>query len=73
MPYSVKSSKNGTTYYLHSKETNSRGGKRTLYYFAKSVQKEGGAVPLEAIPEGYQLTESAQTGLPLLTKQKRAG
>lgn len=70
MPYSVKSTKNGATYYLHTKETNSRGGKRTLYYFAKEVKKEDGAVPLDAVPEGFVVTESAHTGLPLL---KRVG
>ena len=66
MPYSVKSKKTGTQYYLHSKETESRGGKRLLYFFSKEV-KEGA---LDALPAGYVVTESAQTGLPLL---KRAG
>ena len=66
MPYSVKSNKTGTTYYLHSKETDSRGGKRTLYFFAKEV-KDGA---LDKLPDGYTVTESPQTGLPLL---KRAG
>lgn len=66
MPYSVKSKKTGTTYYLHSKETDSRGGKRLLYFFAKEV-KDGA---LDQLPAGYTVTESSQTGLPLL---KRAG
>jgi hypothetical protein len=66
MAYSVKSKKNGTTYYLHSKETDSRGGKRRLYFFKKDITD--GA--LDKLPEGYTVTESAQTGLPLL---KRAG
>lgn len=66
MPYSVKSNKTGQTYYLHSRETESRGGKRLLYFFAKEV-KDGA---LDSLPEGYIVTESAQTGLPLL---KRAG
>ena len=66
MPYSVESKKTGTKYYLHSRETESRGGKRLLYFFAKEV-KEGA---LDALPAGYIVTESAQTGLPLL---KRAG
>lgn len=66
MPYSVKSNKTGQTYYLHSRETESRGGKRLLYFFAKEV-KDGA---LDNLPEGFVVTESAQTGLPLL---KRAG
>ncbi len=65
MPYSVKSQKNGTEYYLHSQETDSRGGKRLLYFFRKVV-KEGA---LDALPEGYIITESAQTGLPLLKRK----
>ena len=64
MPYSVKSKKTGTTYYLHSKETESRGGKRLLYFFAKEV-KDGA---LDKLPDGYAVTESAQTGLPLLKR-----
>ena len=64
MPYAVTSKKTGTTYYLHSKETDSRGGKRRLYFFSKEV-KEGS---LDALPEGYAVTESAQTGLPLLKR-----
>jgi len=66
MPYSVKSQKTGATYYLHSRVTDSRGGKRTLYFFSKEV-KDGA---LDALPAGYTVTESSQTGLPLL---KRAG
>jgi hypothetical protein len=64
MPYAVQSKKTGATYYLHSKETESRGGKRLLYFFAKEV-KEG---VLEELPKGYIVTESAQTGLPLLKR-----
>lgn len=64
MPYSVKSKKTGVQYYLHSRETQSRGGKRLLYFFAKEI-KEGA---LDKLPEGYVVTESAQTGLPLLKR-----
>ena len=66
MAYAVTSKKTGTKYYLHSRETDSRGGKRRLYFFSKEV-KDGA---LDALPEGYTVTESEQTGLPLL---KRAG
>lgn len=70
MPYAVKSSKTGTTYYLHSKHTNSRGGKRLLYYFKKEVSNADGAKALDAIPDGFTVTESKQTGLPLLKRAR---
>lgn len=65
--FSHKSQKSGTTYYLHSKTTATRGGERTLYFFAKE-QKEGF---LEALPEGYTVVESAATGLPLLKRKDK--
>ncbi len=68
MPYSHKSSKNGTTYYLYSKETESRGGKRTLHFFKKEQTTDKDVIPVEAVPAGYVVTESAKTGLPLLKK-----
>jgi hypothetical protein len=64
MPYSVQSNKTGATYYLHSKETESRGGKRKLFFFSKEI-KDGA---LDTLPDGYAVTESAQTGLPLLKR-----
>ena len=64
MPYSVQSQKTGTTYYLHSKETASRGGKRRLFFFSKEI-KDGA---LDSLPDGFTVTESAQTGLPLLKR-----
>ena len=68
MPYSVVSKKNGTTYYLHSKESESRGGKRLLYFFKKEIKDDEGFHALNELPEGYTATESPQTGLPLLKK-----
>jgi hypothetical protein len=41
-----------------------KGGKRTLFFFSKS-QKEG---LLDSLPEGYSVVESRATGLPLLKK-----
>jgi len=64
MPYSVQSHKTGATYYLHSKETESRGGKRRLFFFSKEI-KDGA---LDSLPAGYVVTESKQTGLPLLKR-----
>ena len=69
MAYSVKSNKNGQTYYLHSKETDSRGGKRKLHFFKKEVSDANGMVALDALPAGYTVTESPQTGLPLLKRK----
>lgn len=63
MAYSYTNSK-GTTYYLHSRETESKGGsKRTLYFFAKEV-KDGA---MDAVPSGYHVSETAN-GLPVLKK-----
>ena len=63
--YSVKSKKNGTTYYLHSRTQETKGGKRTLHFFAKE-EKDGA---IDALPDGYQVVESEVTGLPLLKKK----
>ena len=69
MAYAHKSNKSGTTYYLHSKETESRGGKRTLFFFSKEIKEaKDGTLALDKVPDGYTVTESAQTGLPLLKK-----
>ncbi len=68
MAFSVRSVRNGVDYYLHLKKTESRGGERSLYFFQKEVSSEGGKVPQESMPEGYIVTESAITGLPLLKK-----
>lgn len=56
----------GNTYYLHSKETTLRNGrKQTLYFFGKEV-KDGS---LDAVPEGYEVSES-KNGLPVLKRSK---
>lgn len=67
MPFSVKSKKTGATYYLHAQEAESRGGKRKLYFFSKQI-KDGA---LDAVPPGYTVTESSQTGLPLLKRTEK--
>lgn len=66
MAYSVKSNKTGKEYFLHAKTTATKGGERTIYFFAGEV-KEGA---LNDLPAGYTVTESSSTGLPLLTKKK---
>jgi hypothetical protein len=57
----------GRTYYLHSKTTTLKSGKRqTIYFFAKDVRPDSA---LEAVPAGYMVSES-KNGLPVL---KRSG
>jgi hypothetical protein len=64
MAFTVVSAKTGDTYYLHSRVMQTKGGKRTLFFFSKT-QKEG---LLDSLPEGYSVVESKTTGLPLLKK-----
>jgi len=64
MAFSYKNSK-GTTYYLHSTTRELKSGKsQTLYFFAKT-EKAG---TLDAVPDGYQVSES-KNGLPVLKKK----
>jgi len=66
MAYSVQSKKSGKTYYLHSRLQKLRGGQEvTLYYFGGEA-KEGA---IDALPEGYVVSENTRTGLPLLKKK----
>jgi hypothetical protein len=69
MAYSVQSKKSGKTYILHARKQVLKGGQTvTLYYFAGEA-KEGA---LDALPAGYEVSENASTGLPLLKKIKPA-
>ena len=66
MAYSVQSKKSGKTYYLHSRLQKLRGGQEvTLYYFGGEA-KEGA---IDALPDGYVVSENTRTGLPLLKKK----
>jgi hypothetical protein len=63
MAFKYKNSK-GNEYILHARVTKLRNGKeQTLYYFSKE-QKENA---LDAVPEGYRVSETA-TGLPVLQR-----
>ncbi|BDI32743.1 hypothetical protein CCAX7_47940 [Capsulimonas corticalis] len=64
MAFSVKSKKNGTEYFLHSRAA--ANGTTKLYFFAKEV-KDGS---VDALPEGYEVSENSLTGLPILKKKK---
>ena len=64
MAYKFTNSK-GTAYYLHEKVTKTSTGKeQRLFFFSKEVK----AGALDAVPAGYQVTESAN-GLPLLKRK----
>ncbi|MBI51860.1 MAG: hypothetical protein CL779_01400 [Chloroflexi bacterium] len=64
MAYTHENSR-GQTYYLHSRVTNLRGGRQQrIYFFAKTI-KDGA---IDAVPDGYIVSENQRTGLPLLKK-----
>ena len=55
MSFSAVSKKSGKTYFLHSRRQKLRGGQEvTLYYFAGAA----GDGAMEALPEGYEVTEN---------------
>jgi hypothetical protein len=63
MAFSFTNSKD-RTYYLHKRDTTLKNGRtQTIYFFAKEV-KDGA---IDAVPAGYQVTES-KNGLPVLKK-----
>ena len=65
MAYSTTNSK-GQTYFLHTKEVTLKGGRlQRIYYFAKAVKPEDS---IDAMPNGYQVSENTRTGLPMLKK-----
>jgi hypothetical protein len=64
MPYSVKSRKSNTDYFLHKQRVETRSGSRELYFFRKQI-KEGAQ---ESLPPGYVISENPRTGLPLLKR-----
>lgn len=67
MAYSVKSKKTGESYILHKRDVTLRGGRQQTIYFFGREEKEGA---LDELPEGYEVTENARTGLPMLRKKR---
>ena len=65
MAFRAVSQKSGTTYYLHTRVVVLRGGRPQRIYFFAKTQGEGA---VDELPEGYVLTESPRTGLPLLKR-----
>ncbi len=67
MSFSAISKKSGKTYFLHARLQELKGGhKVTLYYFSGTPGKDA----LDELPEGYEISENARTGLPLLKKKR---
>ncbi|MAT41878.1 MAG: hypothetical protein CL609_06020 [Anaerolineaceae bacterium] len=64
MAFTYTNSK-GVTYILHGKDRVTSTGKKTTLYFFSKEEKEGA---LNAVPEGYQVSETAN-GLPVLKKK----
>jgi len=64
MAYEFTNSK-GVKYYLHTKEVSLKGGRlQKIFFFARDV-RDG---VLDAVPAGYQVIETAKTGMPILKK-----
>lgn len=64
MSFSTENSK-GQTYWLHSKEVTLKGGRQQRIFFFAKEAKEGA---MDAVPEGYVISENTRTGLPMLKK-----
>lgn len=66
MPFSFTNSR-GKSYLLHHKTTTLKNGNtQTIYFFAKEA-REGG---LDAVPDGYEISES-KNGLPVLKRSNK--
>ena len=66
MAFSFTNSK-GRSYLLHSKTTTLKNGNsQTIYFFAKE-EREGS---LDAVPDGYEVSES-KNGLPVLKRANK--
>lgn len=67
MAFTVVSQKSGKTYHLHSRLQKLKGGQEVTLYFFAGQPGEGA---IDAVPDGYEVSENAKTGLPLLKKAK---
>jgi hypothetical protein len=67
MAFQVTSKKSGKNYFLHSRKQELKGGQQVmLYYFAG----QAGEGAIDALPDGYEVSENTKTGLPLLKKKR---
>ncbi|MCE9610507.1 MAG: hypothetical protein K8R23_09970 [Chthoniobacter sp.] len=67
MSFSVLSKKSGKKYFLHQRLQELKGGQKVMLYYFGGEAKEGA---IDALPEGYEVSENTKTGLPLLKKKK---
>ncbi|MDQ3623665.1 MAG: hypothetical protein M3463_14440 [Verrucomicrobiota bacterium] len=67
MAFTVTSKKSGKTYYLHERKQVLKGGQQVTLYFFGGEEKDGA---INALPEGYEVSENSKTGLPLLKKKR---
>ena len=69
MPFTYKNRK-GDTYYLNSQMVKLQNGReQRIYFFTRDV-REGKT--LDAMPAGYEVSERAGSGLPVLKKKATA-
>jgi hypothetical protein len=69
MAYQHKNGK-GTMYYLHTKKAQLKNGRvQQIYFFAKDIRKDS---ELNHLPEGYEVSEVAGSGMPVLKKKVKA-
>lgn len=69
MAFTVQSKKSGKTYHLHHRRQKLKGGQEvSLYYFAG----QPGELAIDALPDGFEVSENSKTGLPLLKKKTPA-
>lgn len=67
MPYSYQNRK-GDTYYLNTQTVKLQNGReQQIYFFSRDV-RDGKS--LDAVPAGYEISEVAGSGLPVLRKQR---
>ena len=67
MAYSVRSKKSDKEYFLHQRHQKLKGGHQVTLYFFAGQPGEGA---IEALPDGYEVSENSKTGLPLLKKKQ---
>ena len=67
MAFQVTSKKSGKNYFLHSRKQELKGGQQVMLYFFAGQPGEGA---IDALPEGYEVSENTKTGLPLLKKKR---
>jgi hypothetical protein len=68
MAFTVASKKSGKTYHLHARPQELKGGQTVVLYYFAGVP---GPLAIDALPDGYVVSENERTGLPLLKKANK--